>query len=346
MKKSIAIINTSWQLVNVIEAIHHNKCTDNYLIVGQFNLFPDRIKQLRQILKDPFIKNNFKKIYFLPSFFHAKSPLRFIDYILGYIKLFFIFIFVKKLDFCFSGVYTDLYQRPANFLASSFNKSIELWIIDEGLRVLTDAVNRNNLLSNKLLLLRQKKNSWIKNLLDAIKRQWHPPILHFFSLYDIPVENKDILIKNTLAYWKNNNPYKHKFNPNAIVIVGQPLAELKIISLEAYKKYISKMISEGGTNAIYYFPHPMETYYKDWLPSEILTVNSIFPTELLLIGAHIKSITGFNSTVLYNAVILGLCNEIKSYWCNLSDYLIKPDSETTGRIIKSFEEANIEVISL
>jgi hypothetical protein len=345
MKKSIAIINTSLQLLNVIEAIHHHQCAENYLIVGHFNIFPERIKQLRKILKDPFVKKNFKKIYFLPSHASSKSPIRFVEYLFGSIKLFFILLFINKVDFLFSGVYTDLYQRQANFLISSFNKSTELWIIDEGVRVLADVVNRNNILSEELLQ-KQKDLNWVVNFCNSIKRKWHPPVLHFFSAHDLPVKGKDTLIKNTMSYWRKNNPYSYSCPMNAIAFIGQPLVELNIISLHTYKNYISKILHDVGNFHIYYFPHPMETRYTELLPEHVKIVNSLMPTELLLMGTDIKGIVGFNSTVLYNAAVLNICSNITSYWINPSDYLQIADMEVVNNLIRAFEKRSIKTVFL
>ena len=46
MKRSISIINTEIQLINVIEAIQHFECQDNYLVIGQFNIRLDRIHKI------------------------------------------------------------------------------------------------------------------------------------------------------------------------------------------------------------------------------------------------------------------------------------------------------------
>lgn len=331
-------------MINVIEAIHHNQCSDNYLIIGHFNIFPDRIKQLKQLLKDPFIRKNFKKIYFLPSYFNAKSPFRFLDYFFGYVVLFFIFFRVKKIDCFFSGVYTDLYQRPANFLALYFNPSVNLVIIDEGVRILTDVVDRNEAMLNATY---GRTNSLkLKNLFFAIQREWHPPVLQFFSMYDLPVSQKDTLIKNTFAYWRKNNPYVLEFENDAVVIIGQPLAELNVISKKTYQEYIFEILNQENSQNIYYFPHPMENYHMDLIPDQIKVINNLMPTELLLMTANIKSLVGFNSTVLYNAAILKLCSDIKSFWINPADYIQQPNLNAMRRMLEKFQKANIEIINL
>ena len=345
MKKSVSIINTGLQLINVIEIIHHHQCTENYLIVGHFNIFPDRIKKLKEFINDPFIKKNFKKVYFLPSGITSKSPFRFLEYILATLHLFFISLFIKKPDYLFLGVYTDIYQRAANFLFSSFNKSIELWFIDEGVRILADVNHRNKVMSQELLQ-KQEKTNWIINLYHAIKRKWHPPVVHFFSAHDLPVKGKDTATKNEMSYWKQNNPYVYNFEKNTIAFIGQPLLELNLISLDTCKKYISKMLHDAGDVPICYFPHPFETRYREFLPENITIINSVMPTELLLIGAGLKSIVGFNSTVLFNAGAAKFCSNITSYWINPSDYLQTVNMEVANNLIKAFEKVNIKIVFL
>jgi len=238
-------------------------------------------------------------------------------------------------------------------LFSSFHKSIELWIIDEGVRILVDVDNRNKVLS-KELLQKQKDENWIVNFYRAIKRTWHPPVLHFFSAHNLPVAGKDTLLKNMMSYWKKNNPYSYNFEKNAIAFIGQPLLELNIVSLRTCKNYILKMLDGVRDFPVYYFPHPMETRYKEFLPENVKIINSLIPTELLLIGADIKGIIGFNSTVLYNAAVLNLCSNITSYWANPSDYLqtmyteVKKglNTEITNNLIRTFEKKNIKIIFL
>ena len=345
MKKSISIINTSLQLLNVIEAIHYHQSNENYLIVGHFNIFPDRIKQLKEILQYPFIKKNFKKIYYLPSRATSKSPIRFVEYFFGSLKLFFISLFINKIDLLFSGVYTDFYQRQANFLISSFNKSVELWSIDEGVRILADVTNRNHIVTDELLQ-KQKNKNWIQNYYCAIKREWHPPVLNFFSAHDLPIQRKDTLIKNTMSYWKKNNPYSYHFEKNAIAFIGQPLIELNIVSLQTLKYYIAKMLHNLRDCSMYYFPHPMETRYLDFLPKNVKIVNSLMPTELLLMRTNLKGIIGFNSTVLYNSAAINICSNIKSFWINPSDYLQTMDMLVVNNLIKAFKKINIRIIFL
>jgi len=350
MKKSIAVINTSLELFNLIEAIHYHQCTDNYLIVGHYNLLPDRIRKLKEVLKEPFIKKNFKKIYFLPSRVNSKSPFRFVEYLLGSLKLLFIFLFLNKIDYLFSGVHTNFYQRQATFLVSSFNTSVELWLIDEGVGVLQIVSQRNEVLSEEFLQKRRNKN-WIMNYYRSIKKiDCQPPILHFFSAFDFPVKGKDVLIKNTMSYWKKNNPYTYKFKENAVVFIGQPLVEFKLTSLQTYKKLIAKIFQDVTDSYIYYFPHPAETRHVDLLPKNVEIVTHSIPVELLLIGACIKSIIGFSSTALYNAAILNIC-PITSYWIDTSDYLEVTNIgninvEAIHTLRRTFEKVNIKIIPL
>mgnify|MGYP001810797482 FL=1 len=126
--RSISVINTGIQLVNVIEAVNQNGCEENYLVIGQFNLHPDRIRQIRKMLQDEFLNSHFKKIYGLPKQFSPKNPLRFVSYILTYIKFAWIILRAKKFDFCFFGVYTDIIMRPIAFLSWYRNRKINICV--------------------------------------------------------------------------------------------------------------------------------------------------------------------------------------------------------------------------
>lgn len=346
MKKSIAYITSGLQLLNLVEAIHYHQCTENYVIIGHNSVFPERIRQLKKFLHDPFIKKNFKKIFYLPARADSKSPFRFVEYVLGSVELFFIFLFIRKIDFLFLSLYTFLYQRQSTFLASSFNKKVELWSIDEGCSIIEIVNQRNKLLSEDFFET-QKKRNWIVGYYNRIRGKNSQPLqLHFFSAFDLQVKGKDVYIKNTMSYWKENNPYAYKFHENAVVFIGHPLVDSNFVTEESYKNYLTKMFHDAAHHKIYYFPHPIETRYNEFLPDGIEIVKTPLPAELLLLGSNIKSIIGFDSTVLYNAAALNICHDITSYWINSSDYLRTPNMEARNNLKKTFEEINIKIILL
>jgi len=344
MKRSISIINTGIQLVNVIEAIQYTKCTDNYLILGQFNIFPERIKQIEKMLEDDFMKAHFKKIYTLPKQFSAKSSLRYIGYLLAYIKFFFVVFFSKKFDYCFFGVYTDIIQRPINFLAHFKNNKIQSWLVDEGLRVFKDVEDRKAQVT-QIEKQQKRKKIWIRDFYLSITKRWYPPVLHYFSAYTLVVGENDKLIVNSYSYWKSNNIYKYNFKENAALIIGQPLFELKLAKESEIENYINHIVSDWRDYNCYYATHPLETVYKKFLPAYFSVIKTPYPTELLLFGAPVKVIAGFNSSLLLNMAKMGTEAQIVSYTINLKDDLSVVDC-ARQRIEKSFKDAGIKIIKI
>jgi len=340
--RSISIINTGIQVVNVVEALRKNGCTENYLIIGQFNLHPDRIKQIEIMLKDDFLNSNFKKIYGLPKQFSPKNPLRFISYILTYIKFAFIILRAKKYDFCFFGVYTDIIMRPIVFLSWFKNRKIKINLIDEGVRVITDAANRVKQLKY-IEKQKQRKTLFVRDFYLAITRKWIPPQITYFSVYDLPLSGDDNIELNEYGCFKNNNPYKYSFESGAVVIIGQPYVELNIIKQRGYEEILEKIFTDYAGKKFYYFPHPMETIYTSLIPSGINIIRSQYPVELLLLGAKIDAIVGFNSSVLYNAAKMKLCDDISSYMFNDEHYINAESIESNKTLAAMFGEARINI---
>ena len=63
------------------------------------------------------------------------------------------------------------------------------------------------------------------------------------------------------------------------------------------------------------------------------------PVELLLLGAKIDAIVGFNSSVLYNAAKMKLCDDISSYMFNDEHYINAESIESNKTLAAMFGEA-------
>jgi len=107
---------------------------------------------------------------------------------------------------------------------------------------------------------------------------------------------------------------------------------------------MNEIVKDNPGN-IFYVPHPMEYLYQNKLPAEITIIASQYPIELLLIGSGIKTIAGFNSSVLYNAAVMELCNDIRSYMFSQPDYIQGYNSEANSRLCQAFVLAGIKIIN-
>lgn len=344
MKRSISIINTEIQLINVIEAIQHFECQDNYLVIGQFNIRLDRIHKIEKMLEEPTFKQHFKKIIHLPLYLSNKNPLRFMGYILAYIKFFFLILFSKKFDCCFFGVVTDIIVKPVVYLTHYKNRNCMLCVIDEGVRVMADANDRVQN-ESQLLLQQKKKIGLLHGFFLAISRKWIYPALTYFSIYPLPLLEHDILIKNQYDFLRNHPLDLIKLEKNSIVIVGQPCAELKITTLEVYKRIVLQFISQHPDCQIYYAPHPIETDCYQWMPDQVTLLKTKYPLELLIISNTVKTLIGFNSTVLFNCAVMGICQEIYSVSLDKTDYLTLPDPDTINRLYHQLREFGVIIVN-
>lgn len=325
MKRSISIINTEIQLINVIEAIQHFECKDNYLVIGQFNIRPERIQKIEKMLEEPLFNQHFKKIIHLPLYLSNTNPLRFFGYVLAYIKFFFLILFSKKFDFCFFGVVTDIIVKPIVYLTQYKNNQCLLCVIDEGTRIMVDASIR---IQNETLLIQQnrKKIPLFYGYFLAITRKWIYPALTYFSIYSLSLLKQDKLIKNKYHYFRQNRIPQILLEKNSVIIVGQPLYELHITTLSTYQQIIQNIIAKYEHCPIYYAPHPIETAYNQWIPRQVQLLNTQYPLELVLIANQPNAVIGFNSTVLFNYAALDQKN-IYSVLLSEKEYITPPSPD-------------------
>ncbi|MDY6326655.1 MAG: polysialyltransferase family glycosyltransferase [Bacteroidales bacterium] len=311
MKRSISIINTEIQLINVIEAIHCFECEENILVIGQFNIRMDRIKKIEEMMKEPLFKQHFKKTIHLPLYLSNRNPLRFIGYILAYIKFFFYVLLSKKFDCCFFGVVTDIIVKPIAYLTQYKNPKCMLCLIDEGTRTESEARERTN--KEKFIMLQQNRNlKLFHGFVLSIARKWTYPALTYFTIYKPQLLPQDNIVENKYCFFKKNKISNINLNSNAVVIVGQPMYELHLSSLERYQRVINRVACNFSGKHIYYAPHPIETEYIKWLPNGITPLQTHYPLELVLIVNKVDVLVGFFSNVLTNAAYLGLCENIIS----------------------------------
>lgn len=345
MSRSISIINTEVQLINVIEAIHKFGCKDNYLIIGQFNIQPNRIQKIEKMLAEPMFRKHFKRIIHLPLYLSNKNFFRFLAYFLAYIKFFLLVVCSKNFDYCFFGVVTDIIVKPVAFLVQNRNPKSMLCVIDEGVRIIADSAER---VKNKHMLTQKKTtcNRLLTGYFKAITKNWIYPSLTYFSIYELSLLPQDNLIKNDFSFFRKNKISSIKLEQNAIIIVGQPFVELQIISKETYEKIILQITRMHIGCNIYYAPHPIETQFYNWLPQNIKILKSQYPLELVLISNSISEIIGFNSSVLFNSTFLNICDKIFSILLDES-YLL--DSRLKGKnaeIYAHFKKVGVNVVTI
>ena len=184
---------------------------------------------------------------------------------------------------------------------------------------------------------------FLREFFLAVTRRWFPPALTYFSVYQLPLKGNDSIVFNEYAFFKNNNPYRYSFSPDSVVIIGQPYVELKIIAQQSYAAMLNKILEENTGKNLHYLPHPLETLYSSLLPSDVRIIQSQYPVEMLLLGSDVITITGFNSSALYNAAKMKLCRQIISYAFRPEHYIAEQNTEANDRLIRTFREAGIEI---
>lgn len=343
MKRSITIINTEIQLINAIEAIHHFECDENFLVIGQFNFRPKRIQKIENMLEEPLFRQHFKRIIHLPLYFSHKNPLRFIGYILAYIKFFFLILFSKKFDYCFFGVMTDIIVKPIAFLTQYKNPQCKLCVIDEGIRIIADTLDR---VHNQEAIIRQskKKQNLLQGYCQAITKKWQYSSLIYYSIYQLSLLPQDRLIQNTYAFFKQNRIPSIQLENHAVIIIGQPFFELQLMVLSEYQKIIQQIVEKYKTSPVYYAPHPIETEYAKWLPAQIAIVKSQYPIELLIMVNHVDTLIGFSSTALLNCASMGICDNIISISVENNSDTLSSETAKENQLQKEMTNLGINIV--
>lgn len=329
MTRSISIINTEIQLINVIEAIHHFKTEENYLVIGQFNIKTDRIQKIEKMLMEPLFSQHFKKIIHLPLYLSNKNPFRFVGYALAYIKFFFLILFQKKFDFCFFGVVTDIIVKPIVYLTQYKNPECRLCVIDEGGRVIADAKERT-MNESKIKLQNSRTQGLLSGFIQAINRTWAYPSLTYFSVFQLSLLPQDKLIHNDYVFFRANQIQTSQLKKNAVVVVGNPLCEHNIIPLAQCQKIINTVIAKYDAHPIYYAPHPMETEYVKWMPKHVTLLQTHYPLELVILANHADTLIGFASTALFNCAAMKICDNI------ISISLDEQNNEGNAEVIRAW----------
>lgn len=88
-----------------------------------------------------------------------------------------------------------------------------------------------------------------------------PPIIHFFSQYDLCVKKPDVLDLYTFNKKENILNMDDKY----AIILGSTLSEMKIVSWDSYANAlnnISKQLSEKNVNRVDYYSHRKESEEK------------------------------------------------------------------------------------
>jgi len=344
---SISVIDTQIQLINVIELLDKIKCKNNYLIIG--SILPHRVKQIKLLLKEKAIHSKFKRIYFTHILISGSRFLFLLNSFYCPIAIAVILFLHKELNISIIGNYLNPTHRYFQYICSKISKQIiNYYIVDDGANTIWNAAIRiDEINQGKSRIILNSKSSYIMYHFFLIKKNFIPPKITFFSVYNLDYAVPDNLIINDYNYIRNNALAKINIEPDSAIIIGQCLVEENIMEGIDYMKYIEHIINVNCGKKIYYFPHPAEKCNSIDFKQNINIVSSNYPIEIVLIPSpdSIK-IFGLYSSALYSIKKMKKETEVNALIIDPIDILSPRLVPILANVYKSFEEIGIQLMSM
>lgn len=339
---SISVVSTQMQLVNCIEAIHYYGFLHNELIIWAYS--KTRQEQMISLLD----KLDYRRL-FVKVLIHTRegSDRKSILKSICREKRFFKTYTINHYDAIILGNYKLLQEKYFLKRVIDANREVRTIVVDDGLAACETAILRNNECNVGRMQFDETSPLFKLFYLNGLLFRWDAPssILFFTSFKNLLINECDSRSANDYAFLKEfiNRSPANSLDSYDIIIIGQPLVQMHLLSKESYSDYIIDCIngiSEGGQLNIVYIPHPGEnpdTSVSTTLSAMISIKRMELPIELYLLSSNrekIKHIVGFYTSALVNIKQMELesCCRIHSLYFNELEDL---QNENLRRIIKN-----------
>lgn len=344
-ESSICIVDTQTQLINVIELINELSCAKNSLIIG--SILPNRVRQVRNLLKRNNVKLHFTHIYYTYLIRSSSKLATYLNSTYRFILIPFIVLKNRNASISVIGNYLEATHRYFQFVCSKLVTCRDYYLVDDGIGTLSCAKERVEENSKGIATIRIN-STWEKCLYGIFftRANYIPHNITFYTIYDVQYKFPDLVIFNAYNYLKENSISEVIIRPNSIIIIGQCFVEENILTKTTYQDYINFIINYNLDCPVYYFQHPGESENYVDFNGNVIVISAGIPIEMLLIKflTSIK-VFGFYSSALYSLKTIEPRLEVYSIkldYCHLCNSLLAPQIEN---IYKSFEVKGIKLIS-
>lgn len=343
---SVSIVDTQIQLINVVELLNKIECQNNYLIVGGYS--PPRIEQIKLLLKEESIHSKFKTVYFMQIRQSNSRLFSLLNSFYSLVSISIILFLHKNLNIGVIGNYLSPAHRYFQYICNKISENIVHFVVDDGANAIGIATLRiDEINQGKSKITLNTISSYIMYHFFLIKKNFVPPKITFFSIYNMAYVTPDNLIVNDCNYIRNNALAKINIEQDSIVIVGQCLVVNNAMTKADYIKYINYIISINYNKRIYYFPHPAEKCDVKDFKSNINIVSNSYPIEIALISSPDSIIIfGLYSSALYSIKRMKKETEVNALIINPVDILSPRLVPILENVYKSFEEIGIQLIPM
>jgi len=363
---NLFVLQTPYQLLSAIEAIHHLKFANNVLIIPLLGLFPKQ--GFKRILNDQYWQKvqyiNFQ--YRLTSYDFEANPPRNL-YERG-LELY------LTLDQCMKKI---LINRLARSYSSVENLILGNYLIDHDLhmRHLANRITFQNLYlmdvgTDTLRINRQRRSETLSNPMNHVNNDFRHlnlkqklrrilvdwdttgvESLTFFSCYDFEVSGKDRYIKNDYIHLRSLA--KKALISDEVWFVAQPLVDQEYLTLSLYLDYLRRVRAHIGNKNFIYIAHPRESSQalkavRETLNIEIRRFSAPIEYEATAGGTRPRGIASFFSSALdtFGAIFEGVM-DIKAYRIQEKDLL--KDQDVVAKIYQHLMDRRrglVELITL
>lgn len=172
--------------------------------------------------------------------------------------------------------------------------------------------------------------------------------INLFTSYHFKPRKNEQIVFNDLSYFKNTF-LSHTIPDETVYLLGQPLADIQLISHVTYIDYIQKIL-RYYEHKIIYIPHRAEIVSEDLkaLQNDHFTIQDInqpIELEFISLKKYPKQICSFYSSALFTLNILYPESKITAFEIEM-DKMVNPRPEIKNVYDYTKSATSIHVISL
>jgi hypothetical protein len=330
-KSNVFVVDTAYQLLNAIEAVHSLELSNNHLIIienaGRTREEFRPLIELKNWASVIFLMIAINTVTYCSILQNPRLPAIVRNWHYQYLR----FKLMRRVNKilksyqCVANLFLGHYWIEYKYYMRHFANTLKhntLFLLDDGLDTLDINDRRNHMNCTKpATLIANDTNckSILKRFKEKLRKKyfdWNTEEIEnltFFTTYELQVREGDHLIKNEYSYLRSLI-VTDKISEE-VLFVGQDLVEGGVMVEDVYLKYLRKVKDFFGINKIIYVPHPKET---------LTLINRIQDS----LGFEVKK---FGLPIEYAIIIKG---NIPKVICSFCSSAIESCSNILGRRIK------------
>jgi hypothetical protein len=340
-KPNVFVVDTPYQLLNAVEAVHFFELKNNHLfVVRHDNAGPDRFKPLikaadwatvRVLCLTLNSKDWVQKAFgeavnqWYCRCLHFQRMRRLANATRN----------VKDADKVFLGHYW-VEEKPYMRHVANTIKHDTVYLLDDGTDTVDINARRNGIESSQAATPRGAGNGrgrrWkgVETYLRSKYWNWdstEAPSVTFFTTYDIDVCKRDRLIRNRYKYLRSLAPAVQTHSRDSVIFLGQCVVEDGCMDTSAYLAYLSKVRDYFAGRKFIYVAHPRENALwtarvTEHLRADLWFSSSVIEYDLIVRGFKPGAVAGFATSALISlAQIMDADVEIVCFQIPAEDWM-------------------------